>query len=99
MRFAHFRPSPLPAAQTDFPGMHMFVAGRFDRNIFQFIANPITTKEIKMPNKDGKGPKGQGTKDGHGKGQGKGQGSGQGPMTGGKQGVADKPKKETDTKK
>ncbi len=52
-----------------------------------------------MPNKDGKGPKGQGTKDGHGKGQGKGQGSGQGPMTGGKQGVADKPKKETDTKK
>jgi hypothetical protein len=49
-----------------------------------------------MPNKDGKGPKGQGPKDGHGKGKGKGKCkdncSGQGAMTGGKEGI-DKTKK------
>lgn len=46
-----------------------------------------------MPNKDGKGPKGQGPKDGHGKGKGLGKGSGQGPMTGGKEGIKDETKK------
>ena len=46
-----------------------------------------------MPNKDGTGPKGQGTKDGHGKGKGKGKGSGQGPMTGGKKGIKEEIKK------
>jgi len=30
----------------------MFVAGRFDRNMFQVKANPITMKEIKMPKKE-----------------------------------------------
>ncbi len=53
-----------------------------------------------MPNKDGTGPKGQGPKDGHGKGKGMGKGKGrgnspgQGSMTGGKQGIKDKPEKE-----
>lgn len=46
-----------------------------------------------MSNKDGKGPKGQGPKDGHGKGKGLGKGSGQGPMTGGKEGIKDETKK------
>ena len=50
-----------------------------------------------MPNKDGTGPKGQGTKDGQGKGMGKGKGKGdshgQGPMTGGKKGVKEKSEK------
>jgi hypothetical protein len=46
-----------------------------------------------MPNKDGTGPKGQGTKDGHGKGAGKGNCCGQGSMTGGKKGIAEQPKK------
>jgi len=52
-------------------------------------------KVMKMPNQDGTGPKGQGPKDGHGKGKGKGKGncSGQGPMTGGKKGRNEKPKK------
>ena len=45
-----------------------------------------------MPNKDGTGPKGHGTKDGHGKGKGRDKGSGQGPMTGGKKGNKEKPK-------
>lgn len=46
-----------------------------------------------MPNKNGTGPKGQGPKDGHGQGKGKGKGPGQGPMTGGKKGAGEKPKK------
>jgi len=44
-----------------------------------------------MPNKNGTGPKGQGSKDGHGKG--KGHGAGKGPMSGGKKGIKEKPKK------
>ena len=50
---------------------------------------------INMPNKDGTGPKGQGPKDGHGKGKGKGKdkGAGEGPMTGGKKGIKEDPKK------
>ncbi|MFO8165640.1 MAG: hypothetical protein R6T98_14055 [Desulfatiglandales bacterium] len=44
-----------------------------------------------MPNKDGAGPKGQGSKDGHGKG--KDNSLGQGPMTGGKKGIKEKTKK------
>ena len=48
---------------------------------------------INMPTKDGTGPKGQGAKDGHGKGKGKGKSPGQGPMTGGKKGIKEKPKK------
>ncbi len=48
---------------------------------------------INMPNKDGTGPKGQGPKDGHGKGKGKGNSPGQGPMTGGRKGIKEKPKK------
>lgn len=51
-----------------------------------------------MPKKDGTGPKGQGSKDGHGKGKGMGKGKGnspgQGPMTGGKKGIKEKPEKE-----
>lgn len=46
-----------------------------------------------MPNKNGTGPKGQGPKDGHGKGKGKGRGTGQGPMTGGKKGNKEEPRK------
>jgi len=46
-----------------------------------------------MPNKDGTGPKGQGQKDGHGQGKGRGKSRGQGPMTGGKKGIQEKPKK------
>ncbi|HKM41685.1 MAG TPA: hypothetical protein VJY43_03870 [Methanocorpusculum sp.] len=46
-----------------------------------------------MPNKDGKGPKGQGPKDGHGMGNGRGKSSGQGPMTGGGKGVKEDSKK------
>jgi hypothetical protein len=46
-----------------------------------------------MPNKDGTGPKGQGSKDGHGMGNGRGRSSGQGPMTGGSKGVKEDPKK------
>jgi hypothetical protein len=57
----------------------------------------VIKKEIYMPNKDGTGPKGQGPRDGHGQGKGKGkgsgQGTGQGPMTGGKKGIEEKPKK------
>jgi hypothetical protein len=53
----------------------------------------ITKEVMKMPNKDGTGPKGQGPKDGHGKGKGKGQGAGQGPMTGGKEGIKEETKK------
>jgi hypothetical protein len=54
---------------------------------------------MKMPNKDGTGPKGQGPRDGHGDGKGKdkdkvkGKGPGQGPMTGGKKGTKDNDKK------
>jgi len=56
--------------------------------------------QMKMPNKDGTGPKGHGPKDGHGKGQGKGKGNnpGQGPMTGGKTGINDHPKSKPDEK-
>ena len=46
-----------------------------------------------MPKKDGTGPKGQGPKDGRGKGDGTGKTAGQGPMTGGKKGIKEKPKK------
>ena len=40
-----------------------------------------------MPNKDGKGPKGRGPRDGRGKGKGRGTNPGQGAMTGGKKGI------------
>lgn len=46
-----------------------------------------------MSKKDGTGPKGQGPKDGHGKGNGNLKGPGQGPMTGGKKGIKEEPKK------
>ena len=46
-----------------------------------------------MPKKDGTGPKGKGTKDGHGKGKGKGKSPGQGSMTGGKKGIKEETKK------
>jgi len=39
-----------------------------------------------MPNKDGKGPKGRGPKDGHGGGKGKGTSKPAGPKKGGKKG-------------
>jgi hypothetical protein len=55
----------------------------------------ITKEVMKMPNKDGTGPKSQGPKNGHGKGKGNGQGKspGQGPMTGGKEGIKEETKK------
>jgi hypothetical protein len=53
----------------------------------------VYPEETIMPNKDGTGPKGHGPKDGHGQGQGKGKGPGQGPMTGGKKGIKEEPKK------
>jgi hypothetical protein len=49
--------------------------------------NPQLKEMIKMPDKDGTGPKGQGPKDGKGKGKGNRTGPGQGPMTGGKEGT------------
>lgn len=39
-----------------------------------------------MPNRDGKGPKGSGPRDGHGGGKGRGTGSGSGRKTGGRKG-------------
>jgi hypothetical protein len=39
-----------------------------------------------MPNKDGKGPKGEGPKDGHGGGKGKGTSKPAGPKKGGEKG-------------
>lgn len=60
-------------------------------------------KDNTMPNKNGKGPKGQGLKDGHGKGQGSGQDQGteqgQGSMTGGKKGIKSYLKKDTEHEK
>jgi len=41
---------------------------------------------IPMPNKDGKGPKGEGQKDGHGGGKGKGTSKPAGPKKGGGKG-------------
>jgi len=41
---------------------------------------------FEMPNKDGKGPKGRGTRDGHGGGKGKGTSKGGGKKSGGKKG-------------
>jgi hypothetical protein len=41
---------------------------------------------LPMPNKDKKGPKGQGPKDGHGEGKGIGKGKPAGPKKGGKKG-------------
>jgi len=55
------------------------------------LIDPAITKGVNMPNKNGTGPKGQGSKDGHGKG--KGHGAGKGPMSGGKKGIKEKPKK------
>jgi len=66
------------------------LSGKIDLIIIWF-ANK--REAINMPNKDGAGPKGQGSKDGHGKGKGKGKGSGQGPMTGGKKGARKTTKK------
>ena len=43
-------------------------------------------KEKVMPKKDGKGPKGNGLRDGHGGGKGKGTGKGAGSKKGGKKG-------------
>jgi len=39
-----------------------------------------------MPNRDGKGPKGRGPRDGRGEGKGRGTGKGAGPQKGGKKG-------------
>lgn len=39
-----------------------------------------------MPNKDGKGPKGDGLRDGHGDGKGRKTGTGAGAKTGGEKG-------------
>ncbi len=48
-----------------------------------------------MPNKDGKGPKGDGLRDGHGQGKGRGTGKGAGPKTGGQKGNCETIKKKT----
>jgi hypothetical protein len=53
----------------------------------RFPPSPPNIKENIMPNKNGKGPKGRGPRDGHGGGKGKGTSKGSGPMTGGKKGI------------
>ena len=46
----------------------------------------VNKRRIVMPNKDSKGPKGNGLRDGHGNGKGKGTGKGAGSKKGGKKG-------------
>lgn len=63
------------------------------------VAKVLDTREgvLNMPVKDGTGPKGQGPKDGHGKGKGKRKSPGQLPMSGGKKGIKEEPKKQPDS--
>ena len=62
---------------------------KLKNNVFSVkeIALKTQRKEvISMPNKDGKGPKGKGPKDGHGRGKGKGTNKPAGPKKGGEKG-------------
>jgi hypothetical protein len=81
-RVTHWMPLPEPPVFDE--DMDLF----YEMKPLRMKANRyIDGGEVSnMPNKNGKGPKGNGPRDGHGGGKGKGTGKGAGPKTGGKKG-------------